>query len=86
MDEHSFGHGLVISLNLLGIDPTKIEVRREPEQFELNVNWRDHYDNYDWQGGRQAPLNDRRKKAIEETTATMLEIPAADVKRGWGVA
>ena len=86
LDDHSFGHGLVISLNLLGIDPTKIEVRREPERFEFNVNWRDHYDNYDWQGGRQAPLIARRKKGIEEKAAAMLEIHEADVKRGWGVA
>jgi hypothetical protein len=86
LDEHSFGHGLVISLNLLGIDPTKIEQKPADEKIELNVNWRDHYDSYDWKSGKQLPINARRRKTIEDMAADVLGLDPADIKPGWGVA
>jgi predicted NAD-dependent protein-ADP-ribosyltransferase YbiA (DUF1768 family) len=86
LDEHSFGHGLVISLNLLGIDPTKIETKPADEKIALYVNWTDHYDGYDWKSGRQKPINGRRRKAIEELAVTVLKVNPSDIKPGWALA
>ena len=86
LDEHSFGHGLVISLNLLGIDPTKIETKPADEKIALYANWTTRYDGYDWQSGKQVPINARRRKAIEEMAVTVLKVNPADIKTGWVVA
>ena len=86
LDDHSFGHGLVISLNLVGIDPTKIETKPIEEKYDLKLNWINHYDNYDWKSGRQRPINDRRRKAIEDMAVKVLELNPGDLQPSWGIA
>ena len=88
---HSFGHGVVISFLLLGINPAELSIKALPvlvpeAEVKLNVDWTECYDSYDWGKGKQKPMSATAKLQIEQFASSVLGINLDDAKKCWGTA
>jgi len=88
---HSFGHGVVISFLLLGINPAELPVKTLPlpipeSDVKHNVDWAKCYDSYNWGKGKQKPMSATAKAKLENFAASVLGINPDDTKKCWGTA
>ena len=88
---HSFGHGVVISFLLLGINPAELPVKTLPlpvpeSDVKLKVDWAKCYDSYNWGKGKQKPMSATAKAKVEQFAASVLGINPDDVRNCWGTA
>lgn len=66
--------------------PTRSTPTGSKHAAKLTVNWRDCYDNYDWDKGTQKPMTHEEKANVEELAVKILGLKPDDLVKGWATA
>jgi hypothetical protein len=79
-DPHSFGHGMVITFLLKGIEPDQLVRKDDPA-----LGWTP-YDNHHWEASKQTRMEAPAKKEFERLAAGILGLSPAEAAACWGTA